>query len=279
MNFEFKRNDLFFDVMICVEPAAAAWAHLESEHGCSANTPTLQRWKGNTDIWQKYWQSWQKYRCLTEILTSWRKHTCLTEILIKLTEIQIFDINTDKVAGNTDIWQKRWQSWWNADICPKKWQSWREYRYLIKIMTKLTDIPIELHKKMLTRMVKIKLIIKRIIFILNKFYKVPYTKLKADKNKMLNGQDCWRLILRSSLHFLSLRSSRAMQLFPPFHNQDSKTTIWAALFCHLSFFHFRSQQPYFPRWYCHNLMKYLGAGTQDISFIRITHRHDFFPNK
>ena len=99
----------------------------------------------------------------------------------------------------------------------------------------MTDIPIELHKQMLTRMVKIKLIIKRIIFILNKFYKVPYTKLKADKNKMLNGQDCWRLILRSSLHFLSLRSSRAMQLFPPFHNQDSKTTIWAAP-CHLSFF-------------------------------------------
>ena len=69
-------------MMICVEPAAAAWAHLESEHGCSANTPTLQRWKGNTDIWQKYcqvggntniwqkcWQSWQKSRYLKEILT------------------------------------------------------------------------------------------------------------------------------------------------------------------------------------------------------------------
>ena len=89
---------------------------------------------------------------------------------------------------------------------------------------------------------------------------------------MLNGQDCWRLIFRSSFHFLSLRSSRAMQLFPPFHNQDSKTEIWAALFCHLSFFHFKSQQPYFPRWSIHNLMKSWGTGTQDIFFTRITLR-------
>ena len=123
----------FFDMMICVEPAAAAWAHLESEHGCSANTPTLQRWKGNTDIWQKYWQSWRKYRYLTEmltswqntniwhkcwqnwriyrnlteILTSWRKFKYLTEMLTKLTEKQIFDRNTDKVDRYTDILQIR----------------------------------------------------------------------------------------------------------------------------------------------------------------------------
>ena len=75
------------------------------------------------------------------------------------------------------------------------------------------------------------------------------------------------MILRSSLHFLSLRSSSAMQLFPPFHNQDSKTEIWAALFCHLSFFHFKSQQPFFPRWSIHNLMKSWGTGAQDYSVL------------
>ena len=80
-------------MMICVEPAAAAWAHLESEHGCSANTPTLQRWKGNTDIWQKYRQSWQKYKYLTETLTI-------------LMEMQIFVKKNDKVDGSTDIWEK-----------------------------------------------------------------------------------------------------------------------------------------------------------------------------
>ena len=150
---------------------------------------------------------------------------------------------------------------------------------MIKILTKLTDIPIELHKKMLTRMVKIKLIIKRIIFILNKFHKVPYTKLKADKNKMLNGQDCWRLILRSSLHFLSLRISRAMQLFPPFHNQDSKTENCGALFCHLSFFSFQVSATLLSQMIYSQFDEILRNRNSDIFCTRITQRHDLFTNK
>ena len=51
------RNGWTILLMICTEYAAPASAHLESGHGGSANTPTLPRWKGNTDIWQKYRQS------------------------------------------------------------------------------------------------------------------------------------------------------------------------------------------------------------------------------
>ena len=77
-------------LMICTEYAAPASAHLESGHGGSANTPTLPRWKGNTDIWQKYRQSGGKYHfLLREIhLDSIRHHYRDGE------EIQIFDRNT-----------------------------------------------------------------------------------------------------------------------------------------------------------------------------------------
>ena len=96
--------------MICRESAAAALAHLESEHGGSANTPTLQRWKGNTDIWQKYGQSWWKYNLLLKEIHSTDGR-----------DIPIFERNTDKIDGNIILF-------------------WKKYIYLTEILTKLREI-------------------------------------------------------------------------------------------------------------------------------------------
>ena len=126
----------------------------------------IQIFDGNTDVWQKYWQSQRKYRFSTEILTklkviqifdrntdkvngninfqqkywqSWRKYRCLTEILTKKTEIQIFNRITEKVDGNTDIWQKYWQSWRKYKYLQIYWKR-LTYRYLPETLTILMEM-------------------------------------------------------------------------------------------------------------------------------------------